>query len=957
MTMEFTADKVEKAVIQFYQNTGHQQAAEINQYLISAQISKEAWSFCWELLQPNQAVEVQFFGANALHTKIARFWHEVPSDEIETLRTQILQLVISYASGPQIVLTRLCVALASFLLQTMPERWPGAVNSIVNMFNQNNDQKDQNEMVLFKILRVLPEEYITSHLLPERRGLVRNELLKDVKIVADLLFHNLTNSRVALQSEEILRCFSSWSQLGFPLPESEPLILLTFEALRVDSLFDVAVEALIHVFSHPDNHKFPLSMQRLLVRVVQLNEMLTRAIEERDMDVCQGLCKLAVIAADQNAKLIVSLTLGDDQQKQIAFGLVNMILRCSGMPGFYPVDECCSDFPFGFWYNFQDEILGSSNEQRHVLLQVFCPVYMSLVTILLNKVQYPPDAEYQNWNPEERESHRCYRQDIADSLMYSYSLLHQPLVGFLCQLLRDVLERARVQNVPWQEIETLLFALTSIAEGIQLDDCEPMVSAFHLLPSIPCTNCTLVSQAMYFIGAFSEWMGEHPEMLLTAIPMLLQGLSNPELAIAATLALKEVVQENQIYVLPIASQTLLEMKAALESNLLKASEVVRLMSCMGYIVSTLPFDKILEFVFTTLFPYVEELKNLASSGDFSVHTRSTITVRIQMLAALFSSLNTNFDSERERPSEDGQKNSTAERKPEPTVYIIQQILPVIHMVLKNYSSEPQIIGETCEMFKRAITSLHDDFLVLLNDVSSLLILTFDATSHPSILDVSKQLLVLFVNNAEQRPLLQKMFTTLCNRTLITVSSGLQNHTDLLEALMHFLGQITKKNSNVLKDESCDLVGLFQAGVAGVQMHEAPTSKAACQFLSNFLLFLHQVPALNDVVVKNGQHLVDVLLRAVGGESPRNNIDPMADVFLMLNKFYGHLLSQWMNEAVNRNGFPNARVTREQKELFTKKLITERSNKRKVKELLLEFTLLWRGLINTEYGIQTSHKIT
>lgn len=55
-------------------------------------------------------------------------------------------------------------------------------------------------------------------------------------------------------------------------------------------------------------------------------------------------------------------------------------------------------------------------------------------------------------------------------------------------------------------------------------------------------------------------MGEHPEMLLTAIPMLLQGLSNPELAIAATLALKEVVQENQVYVLPIAGQTLLEMK-------------------------------------------------------------------------------------------------------------------------------------------------------------------------------------------------------------------------------------------------------------------------------------------------------------------------------------------------------------------------------------------------------------
>ena len=44
-----------QAVIRFYQiNGGHQQAAEINQYLTAAQFSKDAWSFSWELLRPNR---------------------------------------------------------------------------------------------------------------------------------------------------------------------------------------------------------------------------------------------------------------------------------------------------------------------------------------------------------------------------------------------------------------------------------------------------------------------------------------------------------------------------------------------------------------------------------------------------------------------------------------------------------------------------------------------------------------------------------------------------------------------------------------------------------------------------------------------------------------------------------------------------------------------------------------
>ena len=59
----------------------------------------------------------------------------------------------------------------------------------------------------------------------------------------------------AVVSEQALRCFGSWAQFGLPLPDSEPLITLVFTALHSDVYFDVAVDALISVFSHPDNHR------------------------------------------------------------------------------------------------------------------------------------------------------------------------------------------------------------------------------------------------------------------------------------------------------------------------------------------------------------------------------------------------------------------------------------------------------------------------------------------------------------------------------------------------------------------------------------------------------------------------------------------------------------------------------------------------------------------------------
>lgn len=74
------------------------------------------------------------------------------------------------------VLTRLCVALASLALNTMPEAWPGAVAEMVRVFQEEGGGVDGRArcLALLELLTVLPEEFQTSRLPQYRKGQVHS---------------------------------------------------------------------------------------------------------------------------------------------------------------------------------------------------------------------------------------------------------------------------------------------------------------------------------------------------------------------------------------------------------------------------------------------------------------------------------------------------------------------------------------------------------------------------------------------------------------------------------------------------------------------------------------------------------------------------------------------------------------------------------------------------------------
>ena len=82
--IELTAENVEAAVLQFYRSGATQvnchsifvmcltlNSQETHKWLTLAQLSPQAWSFCWQLIASDKPHEVQFFGASCLAVKVS----------------------------------------------------------------------------------------------------------------------------------------------------------------------------------------------------------------------------------------------------------------------------------------------------------------------------------------------------------------------------------------------------------------------------------------------------------------------------------------------------------------------------------------------------------------------------------------------------------------------------------------------------------------------------------------------------------------------------------------------------------------------------------------------------------------------------------------------------------------------------------------------------------------------
>uniref|UniRef100_A0A8C4FED6 Importin-13 n=1 Tax=Dicentrarchus labrax TaxID=13489 RepID=A0A8C4FED6_DICLA len=872
-------------------------------WLTQAQTSAQAWQFCWALLGPDKLPEVQFFGASTLHTKISRHWSDLPTDQHESLRMQLLSHILHFSSGPRMVLTRLCVALAAMALNLIPQAWSQPVADMVRAFQPQKPDSEGGSgaeatqdphahcLALLELLTVLPEEFQSSRLAQARRAQLREALAGEWAAVCPMLRQLLQSQDSSNQvKEKVLRCLSSWVGLDVPLGESHELVQDCFTALSNPELFDAAVETIVNAISQPDCQRYIDALVNLMPLVLGLHDQLKKAAQDGDMETSHGICRIAVAMGETHSRVLLEQV--EHWQEYLA--LVNMILFCTGIPGHYPVSETTSSLTLTFWYTLQDDILSFEEQKQAVYLQVYRPVYFQLVDVLLHKSHYPSQEDYASWSSDDKEQFRIYRVDISDTLMYVYEMLGAELLSNLYDRLGRQLMDPQ-QSAVWQDTEALLFGFQSIAETIDVNYSDVIPGLIGLIPRINISNVMLADTVMYTIGSLAEWLADHPVMLGGILPMVLQGLVKAELSVSSVSTLKRICRECRHDLGPYAQDILTVSQDVLLKEVHKSSQCMWLMQALGFLLSALPVEEILVRLHTLVTPHVQQLDTLAQQEPNPSNKQSIIHI-LGMMSSLFTTLDINRQAD----------NLEGASSPRLAPMQLQYLFTLIRTILSKWLDDSEVVEAVCGVFDKSVRTLLHDFGPMVAQLSGMLGQIYSAFPQASALDLARQMVHIF--------------------------AGEEHHISNIRSLIELLTSTT--------------LTIFQQGrILSLKFPETPTVKAAGLFFTELLPRCKDVPSLGDVLQRDGKLLTETILQCI---CPEILTEHFSEVLLSLNRHCPALLSQWLKETLQTPGFPSAHVSTEQKHTFSQQLLREQTNKRRVKEIVKEFSLLCRGLQGSGY---------
>uniref|UniRef100_A0A673HT09 Importin-13 n=1 Tax=Sinocyclocheilus rhinocerous TaxID=307959 RepID=A0A673HT09_9TELE len=825
------------ALHQLYYDPNIENKNLAQKWLMQAQVSPQAWQFCWVLLRPEKVPEIQYFGASALHTKISRYWGDIPAEQYDTLKTQLFSQIARFASGSKIVLTRLCVALASLALNMMPEVWPGAVSEMVHMFQEEGGEVDGRArcLALLELLTVLPEEFQTSRL-PQYRN---------IRACEGAMSYGLVGTDAA----------------GSPPP----------------SLKARARGSLLEQVEH----------------------------------------------------------------WQSFLALVNMIMFCTGIPGHYPVNIYSRKSTKNACYQ-RDDIMSFEAEKQAVYLQVYRPVYFQLVDVLLHKAQFPTDEEYASWSSDEKEQFRIYRVDISDTLMYVYEMLGAELLSNLYDKLGRLLTNTE-QTTTWQHTEALLYGFQSIAETIDVNYSDVIPGLIGLIPRININNIQLADTVMFTIGALAEWLADHPVMLSSVLPLVLQALGNPDLSVSSVSTLKKICRECKYDLPPYATNIVAVSQEVLIKQIHKTSQCMWLMQALGFLLSALPVEEILRNLHSLITPYIQQLEKLSEETPNPSNKLAIIHI-LGLLSNLFTTLDITKQEEESGENAPPIKSAPPQTGPNPVVVVLQQVFALIQTVLSKWLNDSQVVEAVCAIFEKSVKTLLHDFAPMVSQLSEMLGQMYSTIPQASALDLTRQMVHIFASETNHFPPIKALFELVTSVTLTIFQQGPRDHPDIVDSFMQLQAQVCFW---FLISFTLGFSLLFR--LLSLKFPEAPTVKSTCFFFTELIPHCADIPPVGQVVQEDGKLLLLAVLEAIGGQSSRSLMDQFAEVLFCLNKHCFALLTVWLKEALRSPGFPSSRVSDDQKDTFSQQVLRERVNKRRVKDIVKEFTLVCRGLHGTEYA--------
>ncbi|CAG9560300.1 unnamed protein product [Danaus chrysippus] len=964
--MEYTAHNLEYAVTVFY-NGNDEDRSKAHTWLSAAQRVPEAWNFVWELLQSNKGTEVQFYAATTLHTKILRCWNEVPEESYTELKEKLLQAMMAYSNGPKIVTNRLCISLAAFILQQ-------GSTDIADILRPLSTTATTS--LLLEVLTVIPEEFNSMTMGTALRARNRAALNQACSMVLDDMlrylqdvFNDYSNAPPSEASIQLwtsaASCASNWLALSedtldstTTLPERAPLCRALYTAVRLLCTWNEAVsgsaleacEAFLSTLRAAGTAggaaRHPASARSLLTDLATLAEPLLAAHNQPNSmneELLAALIICCVAVAECHARVLVEAVEEGREGKEEEGGagdgggarrILQVLLAAQAAPGHYPLHETRSNLVFGLWYTLQDQILNMSDSTNKVS-PVWYEVFTQLLITLIKKSEMPPESMLSR---DEQELLRCYRQDIADIVMYCYSIL-----GENCW---SLVESAFTGAESARQREAALHVFAALA------DAAPAGRAPTALPALlqhalrlaadPTNNDTrLLHTALDCLGFYASWLSsmEGPQGTeLGRECMRAAGAALQRCPAPAALALRKLCLDCAAPAAELVAD-IVQLAQSVETTS-EGWTRRQLVSAAGAALAVSDPERAAPLLASLAHRLHDLLTAQAQSAASARSSAGGAAECVSLMCALSA-----------RPA------------------LAAELFRILRPALALLPANQDLTQAMFQILKHTVSALMGDCINVIEDIAVLIIAGFESQPCPVGLDVIKLVAVMVgsewegtagvvragVVSSARAVAPQTSMHALDPQYLLTVEHTTGHPCpELAEALFVLLDALTKKQPRAIEWIEDILPDLIALACEFVRAWEARAASAACSWLGS-------LAAVRPACLEpRAPLLTHTALRCIGGATPRNQMEPLTKLLLALNRASwpsqsagaGGPLGDWLRASLSAPGFPTVHSTEAHKQKFIAAVLREKTSKRRLLEAVQEFSLGCRGLIGTEYARQT-----
>ncbi|XP_024544223.1 transportin MOS14 [Selaginella moellendorffii] len=928
-------ETLQEALQALYHHPDPEVHSNANRWLDDFQHGMDAWGLSDSLLHdPSSSLEVSYFCAQTLRTKIERDFEDLPSGAPASLRSSLMNLLVKFNQGPPLVRTQLCLAMAALAIHMPSEEWGGV--GVVKWLGLELGSNPNAALSLLELLAVLPQEAYGTKVTarPERRRQFQKELAMSVQDAFALLGSCLRSSDGL--REQVLEALAAWLRLSNGIPANvlalHPLVQTALSSLQSEQNFVAAVDAVSELIRYtitgcPEDVAVHMPLVQILVPCVmglrpRFAVALKSAVSEKQAKENGGAT--AIDETDEDDETVKGIAylfaeMGEAYVGLIASGtneaimIVEALVEVTSHPD-YPI----SSMTFNFWHRlsraltkrenysaFGSEAAGEAERERR--LAIFRPYYRLLVSLVSSHVAYPPD--FKSWRRGEDADFRETRADVAHMLIdVTVVLGGQETLGLLAEPLTKVSIPADKNEWNWRPTEALLYCIRAIAKTVSLWESTLMPTVMTLLPQLPTIPEVLYTSCLT-VGAFADWLGAFQSsktLLPTLLEMLIGALCVGESpAAAAALALKHVCDACRTQLTGSIESLLAVFRQVMSGEdkkkfLLDSEGELQLVEGLSMVVSALPPEQLFQALQHLCYPVITPLQQLILISQAGTDTTSSqYTILIDKLANIYRYVT----------------------QPEPLAMMFSGMWPILETVFSQKAADVRTMERLCRACKYAVRSCGKAMLSSMGPMLGKIQHLFQEHNHPCFLYLASEAIKVFGADPNCAVYLSNLISVLFMKTLSLLKSikDFTEMPDLADDCFLLGSRCIRYCPHLLVPMEAVFGPLLDCAITGITIQHREACRSILTFLKDVIELCISPGGkpfqlyIDNALLPRGPALTRVLIAALAGALPTSRLDEVISVILSLARLYGQKVASWAQDAATL--VPSSIVTDNEKASF------------------------------------------